>query len=201
MKRFVQGVLAAAFLLSLSAGPGHAAGTAIGVGLSNFTVIGYHGMGVGAFATVPFGANGWAFNVDGRFEMGNYKEEDSSGPTTDTFEERLSGFRVRGGVDHSVMVGPVTMYAGTGVSYASHKITTEFTGSPEDESEPYNVFGISSRIGGSLPFGEGNPLEMFVQLENTLGWGSFEDGDFKVNQTDSQNGAMIGLLYRMPSNR
>lgn len=199
MKKLTQG-LAATLLLSLSAGMANAASPSFSVGLSNFTVIGYHGMGFGAAANIPFGANGWAFNVDGRFEMGNYKEEDSSGPTTDTFEEKLSGFRVRGGVDHSVMVGPVTMFAGTGVSYASHKIKSESTGSPEVESEPYNVFGINSRIGGSIPLGAENALEMFVQLENTLGWGSYEEDDFKVNQTDSQNGAMIGLLYRLPSN-
>lgn len=197
MRKIMQGTLAAALLLSLTAGYSNAAGTSVSVGLSDFTVIGYHGMGIGAAVNVPFGTSGWLFNVDGRYEFGNYKEEDSSIVPTETFEEKVSGFRVRGGVDHEAEVGPGNLYFGTGLSYASHKIKSELTGFPEVESEPYNVFGINSRLGASMPLGSGGGIALFGQVENTLGWGSFEDGDFKVTQTDVLNGYQFGLRYRI----
>jgi hypothetical protein len=195
--KITQGTLAAAILLSLTAGVASAQGINVSVGLSDFTVFEFHGMGVGGAVNVPFGDGGWSFNVDGRYELGNFKIEDESVVPTETLEQKLSGFRFRGGVDHEVEVGPARMYMGTGLSYASHKVTTEETGFPEVETEPYNVFGINSRLGGSVPLGSGAPIELFGQYENTLGWGSVEDDNEKLTQTDVTNGFQLGLRYRV----
>jgi len=203
MKKIMQGLLAATLLLSLAAFAAQAdptTATSIGVGMSGRTVLDFHTMGFGANVNIPFREGRWAANADARYELSNYKEEDSSGPTTDTFEQKFTGYQIRAGIDRQVEVGPAVFYCGPGLSYSSHKIKTMQTGFGDVESEPYSVFGINSRLGSAVPLSSNDNLQLFGQFEHTLGWGSYEENNFKVTQTDVSVGYQMGLRYAFPQN-
>lgn len=191
MSKFLFRALVALLLLSLSAGVSMAAGVSIGV--SNNSVFGDHVVGIGAGVNLPFNGGHQQFNVDGRYEFGNYKEEDDGPPPT-TYEEKVSGFRVRAGVDHVIMMGAAHVFLGSGFSFASHKFKFDFTGSPEVESDPYSVFGVNSRFGAAGPISEGSNVWWFGQFENTFGWGSVDDSGTKYTQNDNTNGFQGGIL-------
>jgi hypothetical protein len=202
MYRFFKGAMVAAVLVSLTTGSAQAdqeASTSIGVGLSNFTVLDFHAMGIGANVSIPFRENRWAFSAGMTWDFSNYKEEDSSGPTTAEFEQKLSGYRLRAGVDRQIPVGPALFYCGTGLHYSSHKYEQKVTGSPDFESEPYSVFGLSNRTGSSIPL-SGNPnIALYGQINNTVGFGSYEEGDFKLTQTDVTMGGEMGVRWVFPT--
>jgi hypothetical protein len=193
MSKFVKGTLAALLLLSLTAGSALATGISIGVSNASVGFPGWgenHEIGLGAGLNLPFSGGSKQFNIDGRYELGSYKEEDAG----DEFKGTVTGFRVRAGVDHVVPVGGAQIYVGSGLSYATHKLEVTETGFPDFESESYSVFGVNSRVGVSGPFSPGGSLSWFGQVENTFGWGSLEEGDVKVTQNDNTNGFQAGII-------
>lgn len=199
MSKFLKGTLAAALLLSLTAAPSFA--SSVGIGVSNNSVGfpgwgGAHLVGIGASVNIPFSGGSKQFNADGRYEFGNYKEEEPG----DEFEGKVTGFRARIGVDHVVPVGGAQIYMGSGLSYSSHKLEVTQTGFGDFESESYSVIGVNSRLGVSGPFGEGSNLSWFGQVENTFGWGSYEEGDLKVTQNDNTNGFQGGIMIHFGQN-
>jgi hypothetical protein len=153
-------------------------------------------MGFGVDVSVPFRENRWAWTLGGAYNSGNYKQEDNTPGNTFEYKETLSGYNIRGGLDRQVNVGPALLYCGSGLFYSSHKFKVEDTGSPDFESEPYNVFGISSRMGSRVPISSNPNIELFGQINNTVGFGSIDEPngpDTKISQTDVNTGGEMGL--------
>lgn len=201
MSKFVKGMLAATLLLSLTAGTSMA--SSVSIGISNNTVwegssSGSHVIGIGAGVNIPLNQTK-QINVDARYEFGTYKEEED-GPPSYEYEEKVSGFRIRVGADHLVQTGMATIYMGSGLSYATHKWDITETGFGDFESESFSVFGVNSRIGVSGPFGEGSNISWFGQVENTFGWGSYEEDDGKITQNENTNGFQGGIMVHFGQN-
>lgn len=196
MNKALKGVLAAALLTLTYAAVARAdrtESTSFGIGVSSGTVQGEHLIGIGGRFDIPFAAGKRSVNVSGAYEFGNYKDEDSSPPPT-TYETNTSGYRIRVGVDHQMAIGDRGMvYLGPGVSYASHKYKQKITGAQDFTSEPYQVWGIPCRLGVAIAATEA--MEAFAQVEQTFGWGSFEQTTEKITQTDVMTGFTLGVRF------
>jgi hypothetical protein len=196
MAKELKVLLAAGLLLFSSAALVRAeggSGPSLGFGASGNSVVGAHVIGLGGSLDLPIGEGETCFNVDARWEFSKYKHESTG---SSTIEQNLSGYRLRAGVDRRITVGESShFYFGSGVSYASHKVTLKQTGSPDLDGEPYSVVGVNSRIGVATSVGSGN-MEAFGQVENTFGWGSIDQSGTKTTQTDVTTGYQGGIRWR-----
>jgi hypothetical protein len=198
-----RGIFAVAALVALTvASPAFAAGQgssmlAIGVGQAEANILGVIGLGldetnVGAQYWYMF-SDDYAFTFGGSIGFGSIKQEDS-GPTPGDFEYALSGYRFRVGGDRVGQVGDrFTIYLGPGIEYQSAKITQKETGSPDIESESATTFGINGRIGGVMKLSES--VGIVGEISNSLGFASYEEGDFKYTWMPNSVNAFWGLNF------
>lgn len=151
-----------------------------------------HSLGLKATYDQNFREDRWNWNVGAGYNFGSWTNEASNGSKQ---ELPVNGWYLRAGIDRQFDVGPAMFFCGPGLQWQSSTGTYKETGSPDQDAETYNIWGINTRIGTYIPFTDQN-YGFVASAGHTAGFGSADAQGATLSQTENGMNFNAGLRFQ-----